>query len=1057
MFANIDKNSISYNFVKNISVILLLSAFLLSAILAINESAVLSYSLQTKGKSFASYIAKLSQDSLVMNESIQLDSIVSEANKDEEIMYAIIRDAKGKLVTSQYASINYRSPRLKVILSQLSKETELENILAAIRNEEFVMEMSVPIFAGTDIIGQVTVCMSKHNVWIQVWKTVLFVIVLNLIVVFILGIVVFLISRRIIFDPITKLAHAFKRLAQGDLSTRITGKVSGEINLLFDDFNSMAESLNKTTVSKEQYRTLVENASDIIYRTDENGYFTFVNPAFFRILEYTEDEIIGKHYKVVVRPDMFKATITFFANQLMKKIPNTYYEFPIITKNGHEKWLEQNMQLVMKDGQITGFQALARDITERKQAEDALLKTNIHLQEATIMAETANMAKSEFLANMSHELRTPMNGVIGMIGLLMDTELADEQRKYAGIVRASGESLLSILNDILDFSKMEAGKLEMETLDFNLSALLEDFAAMQAMSAHDKGLEFICAAAPEVPTYLQGDPGRLRQILTNLTGNAVKFTHKGEISVRVSLLSETDNEALLRFSIKDTGIGIPATKQPLMFQKFTQADNSTTRKYGGTGLGLAISKELAQRMGGEIGLVSEEGHGSEFWFTVRLGKQAQRERNLSPLADIRKAHVLVVDDNATNREVLIIQLASWGVRSEDVPDGATALQVLYRARDEGDPFPIAILDMQMPGMDGAELARIIKADETLNDTRLVLMTSLGQRGDARKMEQIGFSGYLTKPARQTDLLDCLSAVLAKTAARQVQPIVTRHTIREMRRGAVRILLAEDNIVNQQVAVGILKKLGLHADAVANGAEAVNALETLPYDLVLMDVQMPVMDGLAATRQIRNPRSAVRNHQIPVIAMTAHAMRGDREKCLEAGMDDYVTKPVDPKALAEALNKWLPREEETEYAISNKEFLKVNESDETASTLIQEGAGIVPSLGEVNVPVFDKAGMMSRLMDDEDLAHKVIEAFINDAPKQIKSLKDYLAAGDVPGAERQAHTIKGASANLGGEIMRALAFEMEKAAKVGNLEYVMANLPELENQFTRLKQALIKEL
>ena len=466
----------------------------------------------------------------------------------------------------------------------------------------------------------------------------------------------------------------------------------------------------------------------------------------------------------------------------------------------------------------------------------------------------------------------------------------------------------------------------MEILDFDLRALLDDFAAMLALRAEEKGIEFICAAAPDVPAYLRGDPGRLRQVLTNLAGNAVKFTHKGEIAVRANLISETDAEAMLRFSIKDTGIGIPTDKQKALFEKFTQADASTTRKYGGTGLGLAISKQLAEMMGGEIGIVSTEGQGSEFWFTARFAKQAVGEhRMISPIA-IRDVHVLVVDDNATNRDVLMTQLAAWEVRSEEAPDGFMALQALYLARDSGDPFRLAILDMQMPGMDGETLARAIKADEKLMDTRLVLCSSLGQRGDAKRMQEIGFDAYLVKPVRHGEIIDCLSAVLAGKKGDSsrflqqnsgavppfssppfFQHIVTRHTISEMRRGVFRILLAEDNITNQQVAVGILKKLGLRADAVANGAEAVKALETLPYDLVLMDVQMPEMNGLEATRHIRNPQSAVRNHQIPIIAMTAGAMQGDREKCLEAGMNDYVSKPIFPQALAEALDRWLPRD------------------------------------------------------------------------------------------------------------------------------------------------------
>jgi CheY-like chemotaxis protein/HPt (histidine-containing phosphotransfer) domain-containing protein len=378
------------------------------------------------------------------------------------------------------------------------------------------------------------------------------------------------------------------------------------------------------------------------------------------------------------------------------------------------------------------------------------------------------------------------------------------------------------------------------------------------------------------------------------------------------------------------------------------------------------------------------------------------------------------------------------MRGEETPDGPTAIEALCRAHDAGDPFRIAILDMQMPGMDGAELAMAIKANEKIKDTRLVLMTSLGHRGDAKKMEQIGFSAYLQKPARHSELSGCLSAVLTSTATQLAQPIVRRHAIREMRHAVVRILLAEDNITNQQVAVGILKKLGLRADAEANGAEAVHALETLPYDLVLMDVQMPVMDGLRATLEIRNPRSAVRNHEIPIIAMTAHAMQGDREKCLKAGMNDYVSKPVNPKALADALDKWLPRAGKDEYPISNVQYPMTKESLDIEHS---------------QLPIFDKAGLLDRVMEDEDLARQLIDVFLDDIPKQIESLRGYLASGDVSGTERQAHTIKGASANLGGEKVRALAFEMEKSAKAGDLEYVKSNLNALEKQFTLLKQEM----
>ncbi len=794
---------------------------------------------------------------------------------------------------------------------------------------------------------------------------------------------------------------------------------------------------------------IAENMSDSIVTTDTDFTITYINKTAETLYGYTIEELRGYKSGIFNAEPLAKAIQRDIKATLSS---GRRYQGESLNrrKDGSTFVCEYKIfPLIDEDGQAYAYVGIQRDITSRKQAEQALLKTNRELEEANarandmaVEATIASRAKSEFLANMSHEIRTPINGVIGMTGLLLDTDLTEDQRRYAEIVKSSGESLLGLINDILDLSKIEAGKLDLETLDFELHSLLDDFAATMSIKTHSKGLELLCAADPDVPALLMGDPGRLRQILTNLTGNAVKFTHQGEVAVRVERVQESEREdsCLLRFSVRDTGIGIPADKIGVLFSKFTQVDASTTRQYGGTGLGLSISKQLAELMGGEIGVESVPGQGSEFWFTARFGVREGTAQEETAPVDLAGIRTLIVDDNATNREILTTRLNSWGMRPEEALDGPSGLQALYRALGENDPFLLAIIDMQMPGMDGEAVGRAVKADTRLLDTRLIMLTSLGTRGDAHRLQKIGFSAYATKPIQHQVLKTMLSQALSNSPDDLSHPFATRHTAREVlprfTDRKARILLAEDNITNQQVALGILKKLGLKADAVANGREVIDALKTLPYDLVLMDVQMPEMDGMEATRFIRNPLSAIPNRRIPIIAMTARAMYGDKDKCLSVGMNDYVAKPVSIQALAQALEKWLPTADTNGMLKKPRVSRQKTEDDCQSSSTI-----------------FDRADLLERLMGDEDMADTILQGFLEDIPRQIEALRNYLEAGDATGAERQAHTIRGAAANVSGEALRELACELEKAGKSGDLESMKARLEDLSLTFAQLKQAM----
>jgi len=695
-------------------------------------------------------------------------------------------------------------------------------------------------------------------------------------------------------------------------------------------------------------------------------------------------------------------------------------------------------------GLVGGVAVIGRDVSARKQAERAQA-------EARDAALAASRLKSEFLANMSHEIRTPINGVIGLLALLLDTSLDRWQRRYAEGARQAADDLLGIINDILDFSKIEAGKIELEKVDLNLQVIVEGVADLLALPAHGKGLELACQYDPDLPTDVRGDPVRLRQVLVNLVTNAVKFTEEGEVIVRAQAVEQDPDSVLARFEVRDTGVGLAPSDHERLFDAFSQADASTTRRFGGTGLGLAVSKQLVELMGGEIGVESELGRGSTFWFSVRLERQPG-DAGPAPVApDLGGLRVLVVDDNATQRLILEEILTRWGTRPVLAEGGHQALELLELS---DQPFQLAILDHQMPGMDGLQLAHRLRLAESAHDLPLILLASTGHLSSATAAEA-GISVALTKPARQSDLYDAILEALSPSASgpgERPPPAPAAPRVGQAGGTPIRVLVVEDNYLNQTVALGTLEALGYQADVAANGLDALQALERERYALVLMDCQMPEMDGYEVTAEIRRREAGVRH--MPIIAMTANAMAGDREACLAAGMDDYISKPIDRKRLEDLLARWASAAPDASDGVPEA-------AREPGAAPAADPSAAKPSpaaedrhdAGSVLDPSAHDRILETFGSDGPGFLGNLISIFLEDAPTLLAALRAGLHAGDAGGVRRAAHTLKSNGANLGALAFASLCERAETAAAQGVVTTVTALVPDIEAEYVRVEQVL----
>jgi two-component system, sensor histidine kinase and response regulator len=955
------------------------------------------------------FLAPLVADQALVGEYAGISQLLKNQVKKGEIAALSWTDRDGKTLLGEDAADRLEAPNWFASV-------------AAIDHVEQTMEVTAGGVGYGKLTARMTPLRAQNRLWQQFVKQVQIVAV----TLFLMLQFIWLIFRGNL-GTLRMLAEGANRFSQGDHAVRIDPEGAPEVQLAAEAFNNMANntenliaSLGESESKNKLLATIVEQSSEAIWTKDLGGNITSWNSGAAAMFGYAPHEAIG-------RPLNVSESTPAEEQARMRRLvagERFSYDARATTRSGTAIDIQVAVAPLLDDGnRCIGSIAVARDVTQHKRSEEAL-------RLAREAAEAANHAKSSFLARMSHEIRTPMNGVLGMTELLLETGLTSTQRKYAETVQRSGKNLLGIINDLLDFSKIEAGKLELENVDMDLRRTIDDIVDLLAERAHAKGLELACSIPPDLPTHVRGDPLRLGQVLTNLVGNAIKFTEHGSVVIRVASVDETPASLAMRFEVTDTGVGISPESQSRIFDEFAQADGSTTRKHGGSGLGLAISKQLVEMMGGAIHVESALGAGSTFWFTASFDKQSsqpQAESRGAPVGLLTGVRVLIVESSAINRGILLEQMANWEMSIRVAETPKQAMDLLVQAASRSVPYDLAIIDLGLPGVDALELARTIRAARAdIAKLRLVMLTR--RHADSRIAREAGFDACLVKPVRQTMLYECLVNVMAGRPQEAVALPVESAPVAKARAG-IRgsILVVEDNLINQQVALGILQIQGYSVAVANNGREALDAYAKGAFDLILMDCHMPEMDGFEATMEIRRREQASGSRRVPIVALTANAMAQDRDECLNAGMDDHVAKPFSMQTMQDMLDRWMP----------------------------QASAGPAKVSDILDRHVLEQLGAL-RVDGKPDLLARTIHLYLVESPKLMQKLKHATLDRDAPEIARCAHSLKSSSANVGASTLSRYCADIETCARRADTEQASTMFAKIEAEHALVQSALNAE-